>query len=167
MSFCTECGSQMPSDAKFCSNCGMSTQAGQQQPGPLSQTGGQEWLTLDEIINARDRRLGAIGALLAFFGSFCPWASHSTTFFGYTTGSYGVTSPFAWLVALAAIGAAIFLFRLGSGSIVMVVGIVVGALALLSILMAMSGQGSPSWGVLLTLAGGGLMAYSGHLMRAQ
>lgn len=42
-------------------------------------------------------------------------------------------------------------------------GIVVAAWALLFALTTLSGQASPSWGVGLTLVGGGLLAYSGHL----
>lgn len=166
MSFCDECGNQLSTGAKFCSNCGTSTMVdGEQQAPYQSQYASQEWLRLDDVINNRERRLGAIGALLAFLGGFCPWSTVNLPFYGYVGGSYGIGSPLSWLAALGAIAAAIFLFRLGSGSIVMVIGIGIAALAVLSALMSMGGQVSPSWGVLLTLAGGGLLGYSGYLTR--
>jgi membrane-bound ClpP family serine protease len=80
-----------------------------------------------------------------------------------SVGSYGVNSPQAWIVACAAIAGGVLLFRPRSGSAVMVLGIVVGAWALLFALTALGNQSSPSWGVGLTLVGGALLAYSGHL----
>lgn len=162
MGFCTECGNEIPAAAKFCSSCGASALVEQAQQAALSPTHG--WLRFDDVINDRSLRLGAIGSLVAFLSAFCPWVSQSVSVLGYTVGSSAGGSPFAWLVALAAIGAAVFLFRPASGSIVLVTGIVTGALVVLSVVTA---QGSPSWGVLLALAGGGLMAYSGHLSRSQ
>lgn len=165
MSFCSECGSELSQEAKFCSNCGASNQVGEEQPYRLDKVVYSDWLRFDDVINDKDRRLGAIGTLLAFLAAFCPWTTHSVGFLGITAGSYSAGSPFAWLVALAAIAAAVFLFRHESGSVVMAIGIVIGAFALLSLIMAFGNHGSPSLGILLALAGGGLVAYSGHLMR--
>lgn len=162
MSFCSECGSELSEEVKFCPNCGASNQVGVERPQYYTQPGtGRDWLKFDDVINDKDRRLGAIGALLAFLAAFCPWTTHSG-FLGMV--SYGVGSPFAWLVALAAIAAAVFLFRHESGSAVMAIGIVIGAFALLSLIMAFGGHRSPALGVLLALAGAGLVAYSGHLI---
>ena len=161
MGFCTECGNELPNAARFCSKCGAPGQ-GDVRVGP-PPSANPEWLRFDDVINSRELRLGGIGSLLAFFSGFFPWVvSQGVSVFGYSVGSSAGGSPFAWLVALAAIGAAVFLFRLGSGSIVMVIGIVTGAIAVLSVFTA---QGSPSLGVLLALAGGGLMGYSGYLTR--
>lgn len=115
------------------------------------------------MIYTRDKRIGGIGALLAFFGAFAPWASTTVSFLGFEVGSLGIQSPQAWLIAMAAIAAAIFLFRHRSGSIVLVLGILIGAWVVLFALTTLSGNNSPSWGVALTIAGGGLLAYSGHM----
>jgi len=122
-----------------------------------------DWLSLDDVIYTRDKRFGAIGVLLAFFGAFAPWASTPVSFMGIQVGAYGVNSPQAWLIAVAAIAAGVLLFRPRSGSIVMVMGIIIASWTILFALTTLSGQASPSWGVGLTLIGGGLLAYSGHL----
>jgi len=123
----------------------------------------QEWVSLDDVIYTRDRRLGGIGAVLAFFGAFAPWSSTTVSFFGLEVGSIGSGSQHGWLLALAAMAAAIFLFRRGSGSVVLVIGVLVAAWAVLFALTTLSGNTSPSWGVALTAAGGAMLAYSGHL----
>jgi hypothetical protein len=118
-----------------------------------------DWLTLDDVIYTRDKRFGAIGALLVFFGAFVPWGP--VPWWGPYWGWYN--APQAWLVALGGIAAGVFLFRKRSGSIVMVIGIVVAAWTVLIVLSILSSNVSPSLGVALTLAGSGLLAYSGHL----
>lgn len=172
MSQCPACGTQCSSDARFCRACGGPLAGLNPQPSDppylpprdlrrVQPTG--DWLSLDDVIYTRDKRFGAIGVLLVFFGAFAPWSSTTIAFMGIQVGSYGVNSPQAWLIAVAAVAAGLFLFRPRSGSIVMVMGIVIGAWALLFALTSLSNQASPSWGVALTLGGGGLLAYSGHL----
>jgi len=167
MSQCPQCRMQNPPGARFCAGCGKPLAAA--PPGPLPRRDlrgvppSAEWRTLDDVIYTRDGRLGGIGALLVFFGAFAPWATTSVSFFGITVGSYGVNSPQAWLIAIAGLAAGVFLFRRRSGSLVMVIGIVVAAWTVLFAITTLSGNASPSWGVALTLAGGGLLAYSGHL----
>jgi len=167
---CPVCGKECSSGARFCRSCGArlggeAAQSPQYLP-PRDLRGGQaplDWLSLDDVIYTRDKRFGAIGVLLAFFGAFAPWASTPVSFMGIQVGSYGVNSPQAWLIAVAAVAAGVLLFRPRSGSIVMVMGIIIAAWTVLFALTTLSGQASPSWGVALTLAGGGLLAYSGHL----
>lgn len=167
MPTCPSCGQISSAGARFCGTCGkpLATEAPRGLPGrnlrgaPRSP----DWISLDDVLYTRDKRFGAIGALLVFFGAFAPWASTSVSFFGFEVGSYGVHSPQAWLVAMAAIAAAVFLFRQRSGSVVLVLGIIIGAWTILFALTTLSGSSSPSWGVLLTIAGGGLLAYSGHM----
>jgi len=167
MSHCPHCGTECSPTARFCRGCGGTLAEQSPQRLPPRDLRGQrpaaEWLALDDVLYTRDKRFGAIGALLVFFGAFAPWASTSLSFMGIQVGSYGVNSPQAWLIAVAAIAAGIFLFRPRSGSIVMVIGIVVAAWTVLFALTTFSNQASPSWGVALTLIGGGLLAYSGHL----
>lgn len=153
--------------ARYCGACGATVE--DSLPGllPDRRVGGsdwaRDWLTMDDVLYTRDRRLGAIGAPLLFLSAFLPWSRTSISILGAPIGSYGVGSPVAWLVALAGIAAGVFLFRPRSGMIVMVMGIVIMALALLSGLTSFSQSGSPSWGVLFALAGGGLLGYSGWL----
>ncbi len=101
--------------------------------------------------------------LLAFFGAFAPWARQAVSFLGMSVGSYGANSPQAWLIACAAIAGGVLLFRPRSASTVMVLGTVLGAWAVLFALTTFGNQASPSWGVGLTLVGGTLLGYSGHL----
>jgi len=166
MPTCPSCGQLSSAGAKFCRSCGADLPQEAARPLPQRDLRGAgpslEWFTLDDILYTRDKRFGGIGALLAFFGAFSPWASSGISFLGFQA-SYGVNSPQAWIIALAAIAAGIFLFRQHSGSIVMVIGIVVAAWTLLFAITTLSNNSSPSWGVALTLAGGGLLAYSGHL----
>ncbi len=167
MPTCPSCGQISSAGARFCRSCGADLPQTAPRPLPkrnLRSAGpGYEWFTLDDVLYTRDKRFGGIGTLLAFFGAFAPWATTSIGFLGFEVGSYGVNSPQAWLIALAAIAAGIFLFRQRSGSIVLVIGIIVAAWTALFALTTLSSHSSPSWGVLLTLAGGGLLAYSGHL----
>ena len=160
---CPACGFVSSGDARFCGSCGAAMPAPPPPPERYLQRGsGAEWRTLDDVIYTRDGRFGGIGALLVFFGAFVPWASTSMSFLGLQFG-YGVNSPYAWLTALTGVAAAIFVFRPRSGSVVMVIGIVVAAWTVLFAITTLSNNTSPSLGVLLTLAGGGLLAYSGHL----
>jgi len=164
---CRSCGQAHSVEAKFCGSCGRPVTPS--APRKLDERDlrkaprNPEWMTLDDVLYTRDKRFGAIGVLLAFFGAFAPWASTSVSFFGLEVGSFGVNSPQAWLIAMAAIAAAIFLFRQRSGSTVLVLGIIIGAWAILFALTTFSNNSSPSWGVLLTIAGGALLAYSGHM----
>ena len=167
MPTCSKCGRAATAEARFCANCGSAIAAGARLPErrlPTSRTSAPpEWATLDEVIYTRDKRPGAIGALLALFGSFAPWTSASMSLWGMELGSYHVGSPQAWLVALVAAAAAVFLFRKQSGSVVLALGVALGAWAILFALTTLSNQSSPSWGVLLTIVGGALLAYSGNM----
>jgi len=167
MSHCPQCGTEGSLDARFCRNCGTTLTHTPSRPLPPRDLRGvplsADWLSLDDVLYTRDKRFGGIGALLAFFGAFVPWATTEVSFLGLRVGSQGVNSPQAWLIAVAALAAGVFLFRQRSGSIVMVIGIVVAAWTILFALTTLGGNASPSWGVGLTLAGGGLLGYSGHL----
>jgi len=169
---CPTCGTECSPEARFCRNCGAAlagagdVSQGSQHlpPRDLRRAAApSDWLNLDEVIYTRDKRLGAIGVLLVFFGAFAPWANAPISFMGIQVGAYGVNSSQAWLIAVAAIAAGVLLFRPRSGSVVMVMGIIMAAWTLLFALTTLSGHASPSWGVALTLAGGGMLAYSGHL----
>lgn len=164
---CPSCSTVSSPGARFCPGCGTALLV-QPRPNlpPRNLRGAPrsaDWLSLDDILYTRDKRFGAIGALLVFFGAFAPWASTSVSFLGINVGSYGVNSPQAWLVALVGIAACVVLFRKRAGSMVMVIGIVVAAWTVLFALTTLGGNASPSWGVGLTLVGGGLLGYSGHL----
>jgi len=169
MPVCDQCGTESSPEARFCRNCGAALGSSESKRLPTrdlrrgSGASAADWYTLDDVLYTRDKRLGGIGALLVFFGAFCPWAASETYFFGLHVGSQGVNSPQAWLIALAGIGAAVLLFRRRGGSPVMVIGIVVGAWTVLFALTALTGNASPSWGTAITLAGAGMLAYSGHL----
>ena len=154
MSFCTECGGKLPDEARFCPHCGYATRG-----EDVLASSRADWLTLDDVINDRDLRLAGIGALLAFFGAMCPWGTVSI--FG---GASGTGASFAWLAVLASIAGGMFVFRQRSAAIVMVLGIVIGAAPILSLVTGGSGS-SPTWGILLALAGGALMGYAGYRAR--
>lgn len=167
MSHCPHCGTQSSPGARFCRSCGRTLADAPSKPLPPRDLRGVppslDWLSLDDVLYTRDKRFGGIGALLVFFGAFVPWAATEVSFLGLRVGSQGVSSPQAWLIAIAGLIAGVFLFRQRSGSVVMVIGIVVAAWTILFALTTLSGNASPSWGVGLTLAGGGLLGYSGHL----
>lgn len=82
MAFCPSCGHQCRQEAKFCRNCGGSLADESLQVSPVAS----DWLRLDEVIYTRDRRFGAIGALLGFFGAFAPWARSVGQFPRYECG---------------------------------------------------------------------------------
>jgi hypothetical protein len=111
-----------------------------------------------EVINTRDRQIGAIGTVLAFVGAFMPWSQVTVWFY-----SQGVSSPMAWLIALAAIAAGACLFRPRTGTIVMGIGIGTLAITVVALMGAMSNSSSPLVGVFITLIGGGMLGYSGYL----
>ena len=164
MPACPSCGYNAPSGARFCRECGAALPPPSLKERDLRNAPRDpDWIGLDDVIYTRDKRFGGIGALLAFFGSFAPWSSASLSLWGWQVGSFGMHSPQAWLTAMIALAAAVFLFRQRSGSVVLVAGIVLAGWAVLFALTSLTGSNSPSWGVLLTAAGGGLLAYSGHL----
>jgi hypothetical protein len=109
------------------------------------------------------KRWGGIGALLMFFGAFCPWAAHPVSLFGIPIGSLSISPPGAWIVAAGGLVAAALLFRRRAGSILIVIAVVILAWTILFAFAAATNQASPSWGALITLVGAGLLAYSGHL----
>ena len=163
MPACLSCNVSNQEGARFCCQCGAPLpQAAptRSQPRRLPRGPSDDWLPLDDVLYTRDRRLGAIGAVLALFGAFLPWSQSDFSLFGLHLASTSVSSPYAWLIACAALASGTMLFRKQSGSVVMVIGLLLAAWTLLS---AISGSASPSWGVALTLAGGGLLGYSGHL----
>ena len=169
MSHCPQCGTQSSPGARFCRSCGTTLAESPSRPLPPRDLRGvppsADWLSLDDILYTRDKRFGGLGALLVFFGAFSPWVS-SSGLGGWVRsliGSSPANSAQTWLVALAAVAVAVFLFRQRSGSIVMVIGIVLASWTVLFAITTLSGHSSPSWGILLTLAGSGLLAYSGHL----
>jgi len=114
------------------------------------------------VIHTRDRLIGGIGAILVLIGAFTPWVNVKML---WGLMSQNTASPIAWLCVLGAIGSGTFLFRKQSGTIVMITGVALAALTLIIALGNMSNNASLSWGVLFTLAGGGMVGYSGYLTR--
>ena len=185
MAFCSRCGIQNRADSRFCRKCG-STIQGKSFSAPLpprhvrQDVLPQEWLRIEEVLNTRDRLIGGSGAILVFIGAIIPWAN-VMTFWGMRgydgywgmrmfDGYWGMmsqssTPPIVLLTALAGISALIFLFRKRSAAVVMGIGISIAAITLLTALGYMSSNAAPSWGVLFTLAGGGMLGYSGYLTR--
>jgi len=163
---CPSCSVVSSPNARFCPACGAALPAQPQSSLRRRNLRGAprsaDWLSLDDILYTRDKRFGAIGTLLVFLGAFAPWATTTVWFWG-TSASWGVNWEQAWIVALAGLAASVLLFRKRAGSVVMVIGIVVAAGTLLFALTTLGGAARPSWGVALTLAGSGLLAYSGHL----
>ncbi len=169
MAYCSKCGTQLPQDARFCRGCGAPLQVNAAQappspppvspryyaPGPYPQ----EWLRFEDVVNNRDRLIGGIGSIIVLIAAFIPWY-HMRMFWGMM--SQGGSTPSALICAAAGIVAAIFLFRKKSGTIVMVMGIIIAALALLTALGSMSNYVSPYWGVLFAIVGGGMLGYSGY-----
>ena len=122
-------------------------------------------MSVEQVVNARDKILGSIGALLVFVGAFLPWAAAEYAFFGYSFGSYGFVSPQAWLCALAGIAAAVLLLRRRSGTLVLGLGVLMAAWALVFGLSVLGGGMTPSWGFGCLLIGGALLIYSGYMTR--
>ena len=151
------CGKAVSSAARFCTSCG-------REITPRGVVVDLGWRTLNEIIDTVYLRFGAIGALLAFFSSFAPWASASYSFWGIET-SWGFRSPHAWVVAVGGVIGALLLFRRRAGSLVLALGAVLAGWAVVSALTTLGENVSPSWGMALAATGGGLLAYSGYLTR--
>ena len=157
MSHCPQCGAEGSAGARFCKKCGGTMASPQLPPRDVRvYHGGQEWLSVEQVVNAQDKILGSIGALLVFVGAFTPWLQ---------VWVFSAGSPQAWLCALAAVAAVVLLLRRRTGIAVMALGGIIALWALIFIISASSWYGSPSFGVFLTLIGGGMLAYSGFLTR--
>jgi hypothetical protein len=118
------------------------------------------WLNLDQVIHHPHRSLGLLGAGLALIGGFLPWASMSAGYMGATISG---AAPAAGGLFLLSIAAAVALFHARGGTAAMVIGGVCGLSAVFALLANPSS--APSLGLLLSMAGAGLIVYAGYQVK--
>ena len=155
---CPVCQREVRPGARFCRHCGAAVAMPSRRPAPAPAGG--EWLALDDVMCAPNRQLAGLGALFVFFGAFAPWTVYSVSFFGFEIGEYSMFSPYAVLIALIALISIMALFHRRGGSVLLAVGLLITIWTLLFGLTAL-GNGSPSWGLVLSLLGGCLLAFAG------
>ena len=161
MSLCSRCGTQNRPGASFCRYCGANLQTGRR--GQVELGGPRPWLGIEQVIYDRYRQWGLWGGLLAFLGSFSPWAQESISFLGFEVGSASAGPPQAMLIGVVTLLAIVLTFHRAAGTAVMVIGGVVVASVVMFALGASSAH--PSWGLILCAVGGGMLVYSGYHTR--
>lgn len=139
---CSRCGTLNKSTAKFCTRCGATLPQG-------------PWLSLDHVIHHRYRSMSLMGAGLTLVGGFLPWADF---------GIVATAAPAAAGLFLMSILAAALMFHSSGGLAAMVIGGICGLTAVFALLGNPSS--TPSMGLLLSLVGGGLIAYGGYQIKA-
>lgn len=150
-------------------------------------------LNIAGALYTRIHLLGLIGAIIVLIGAFLLWMADHLMFkeltqsllqlYGGSTSpvsteliagmiAHEVISPLTWLIALAGIAAGIIVFRPHAGKFIMITGISIATYALFTywnLPYASSAENSwESWtngGLITILVGGGLLCYTGAVMR--
>jgi hypothetical protein len=115
------------------------------------------------VMHHRDRQWAVWGGLAAFLGSFMPWTQSAISMLGINLGFAASGAPQPMIVALGALAAVVLAFYRYSGNAIVVIGAVL-TLAVVTFALG-SASSHPSWGLLVTLAGTAMIAYSGYRIR--
>lgn len=79
---CQKFRNEVPSNARFCRNCGSQLLVKLPPRDLRNRHGnGKGWHTMDDILYTRDKCFGAIGALLVLLAAFSPLATTTVPFF--------------------------------------------------------------------------------------
>ncbi len=159
MSVCKYCRTRNQPEARFCRMCRTALPKARRR-APVRRA--SQWLSVGAVIHHRTRQWAVWGGLAAFLGSFMPW-TQSTSLLGMASGLAGSGSPEPMIVALGALLAVTLAFyRRGENAL-----LVIGAILTLAVVTFALGAAwsHPSWGLLVTLAGTAMIAYSGYSMR--
>lgn len=161
MSVCKYCGTQNQRGAQFCRMC--RTALTQKPPPPPPPPNRGPWLAVANVMHHPDRQWAVWGGLAAFLGSFMPWTQSAISLLGITLGFVGSGAPQPMIVALGALIAIVLAFYRPGGNAILVIGAI---LTLAVVTFALGAASShPSWGLLVTLAGTAMIAYSGYRIR--
>lgn len=155
MPYCSECGTEISGEEKYCPNCGANRTQEHQTETTTSAT--SDTLNLDDtslLFDAElEKKMAYGGVAVASIGSFLPWASvFGTTLLGID-GDGIITLILSIILAVG-------IYAIGWERRTILGTIAVGALVTLIPLISLSGISS--FGVYVTLIGGVAMVVAGQ-----